>query len=329
MTENEGRKGDRMDGGKKTVVVALGGNAIIQPGQKGTFEEQMVNVHVTCEQLAHMIQAGKYRVVVTHGNGPQVGNLLLQNEAGKDVAEPMPLFALGAESQGFIGLMIQQNLGNLLAEQGQGDIPVATIVTQVVVDKSDPAFANPTKPVGPFYSEEEAKALESDKGYDVREDAGRGWRRVVPSPDPIEINEKDAVRHLVEAKAIVIASGGGGIPVTRENGKLVGVDAVIDKDLAGERLAVDVGASIFMVLTDVDSVRLNYNTPDEKTLSKITVSEAKKYAEEGHFAKGSMEPKVRAAVRFVEAGGEKAIITSLDQAVAALEGKAGTTITKN
>jgi len=317
-----------MDVGKKTVVVALGGNAILQPGQKGTFEEQMANVHVTCEQLVHMVESGKYRVVVTHGNGPQVGNLLLQNEAGKEVAAAMPLFVLGAESQGLIGLMIQQNLGNLLAAQGKGDIPVATIVTQVVVDKDDPAFANPTKPVGPFYSEEEAKALESDKGYNVREDAGRGWRRVVPSPDPISIHEKDAIRHLVEAKAIVIASGGGGIPVLRENGKLAGVDAVIDKDLAGERLAVDVGASIFMVLTDVDSVRLNYKTPNEKVLTKMTVDEAKNYAKEGHFAKGSMEPKVRAAVRFIEAGGEKAIITSLDQAVASLEGTAGTTITR-
>lgn len=318
-----------MDGGKKTVVVALGGNAIIQPGQKGTFDEQMVNVHVTCEQLTQMVASGKYRVVVTHGNGPQVGNLLLQNEAGKDVAEPMPLFVLGAESQGLIGLMIQQNLGNLLSAQGMGDVPVATVVTQVVVDKNDPAFANPTKPVGPFYSEAEAKALESDKGYNVREDAGRGWRRVVPSPDPIEINEKTAIRQLAEARTIVIASGGGGIPVIREDGQLVGVDAVIDKDLAGERLAVDVGASIFMVLTDVDAVRLNYKTPEEKALSTITVSEAKTYAEEGHFAKGSMEPKVRAAVRFVEAGGEKAIITSLDQAIAALEGNAGTTITKD
>jgi carbamate kinase len=322
-------KGDRMESEKKTVVVALGGNAILQPGQQGTFDEQMSNVHVTCEQLAHMVESGKYRIVVTHGNGPQVGNLLLQNEAGKDVAAPMPLFVCGAESQGLIGLMMQQNLGNLLAAQGNGDIPVATVITQVVVDKNDQAFVNPTKPVGPFYSEEEAKALESEKGYDVREDAGRGWRRVVPSPDPIEIYEKEAIRHLVEARAIVIASGGGGIPVIREDGKLVGVDAVIDKDLAGERLAVDVGASIFMVLTDVDSVRLNYKTPDERTLSSMTVAEAKQYAEEGHFAKGSMEPKVRAAVRFVEAGGEKAIITSLNQAVAALEGRAGTTITKN
>jgi len=314
---------------KKLVVIALGGNAILQPGQAGTFDEQMANVHVTCEQLVHMVESGKYRIVVTHGNGPQVGNILLQNEVGKDVASPMPLFVCGAESQGLIGLMMQQNLGNLLAAQGKGDIPVATVVTQVVVDKNDEAFVHPTKPVGPFYSEEEARKLESEKGYDVREDAGRGWRRVVPSPDPIEIFEKAAIRQLVEARAIVIASGGGGIPVVRENGKLVGVDAVIDKDLAGERLAADVGASIFMVLTDVDSVRINYKTPDEKALRTMTVAEAKRYAEEGHFAKGSMEPKVRAAVRFVEAGGERAIITSLDRAVAALDGEAGTTITRN
>jgi len=317
-----------MDGAKQLVVVALGGNAILQPGQRGTFEEQMANVRVTCEQLAQMVDSGKYKVVVTHGNGPQVGNLLLQNEAGKEVAAPMPLFVCGAESQGLIGFMIQQNLGNLLIDAGKPDIPIATVVTQVVVDKDDPAFANPTKPVGPFYSEENARALESEKGYDVREDAGRGWRRVVPSPDPIEIHEKMAIRQLVDARSIVIASGGGGIPVIRENGKLKGVDAVIDKDLAGERLAVDVGASIFMVLTDVESVRLNYNTPEEKALSKITVADAKTYAEEGHFAKGSMEPKVRAAIRFVEAGGEKAIITSLDRAVDALEGRAGTTIVK-
>jgi carbamate kinase len=318
-----------MEGVKKTVVVALGGNAILQPGQKGTFEEQMSNVHLTCEQLTHMVESGKYRIVVTHGNGPQVGNILLQNEVGKDVAAAMPLFVCGAESQGLIGYMIQQNLVNLLTAQGKGDIPVATVVTQVVVDKNDPAFTHPTKPVGPFYSESEAKALESEKGYDVREDAGRGWRRVVPSPDPIEIFEKTAIRQLVEARTIVIASGGGGIPVVRKEGELIGVDAVIDKDLAGQRLAVDVGAAIFMVLTDVDSVRLNYKTPEEQALRTMTVAEAKQYAEEGHFAKGSMEPKVRAAIRFVEAGGERAIITSLSQAVAALEGQAGTTITES
>jgi len=317
-----------MDGEKQVTVVALGGNAILQPGQRGTFEEQMTNVHVTCEQLARMVESEEYKIVVTHGNGPQVGNLLLQNEVGKDVAAPMPLYVCGAESQGLIGYMIQQNLGNLLAEHGKGDIPIATVVTQVVVDKDDPAFSNPTKPVGPFYSEEEAKALESEKGYDVREDAGRGWRRVVPSPDPIEIHEKESIRRLVDARAIVIASGGGGIPVVRENGVLKGVDAVIDKDLAGERLAVDVGASIFMVLTDVDSVRLYYRTPEEKTLSRMTVDEAKQYHAEGHFAKGSMEPKVRAAIRFIEAGGRKAIITSLHKAFDSLEGNAGTTIIK-
>ena len=314
---------------KKVVVIALGGNAILQPGQKGTFEEQMANVETTCRQLTQMVLSGKYKIVITHGNGPQVGNILLQNEAAKDVAAPMPLFVCGAESQGLIGFMIQQSLHNLLQEVGKGDIPVATIVTQVVVDENDPAFENPSKPVGPFYSEEEAKRLAAEKGYHIKEDAGRGWRRVVPSPDPIEIFEKEAIRQLIAARSIVIASGGGGIPVVEKDGKLKGVDAVIDKDLAGERLAVDVEAKIFLILTDVEQVKLNYKTPQEKGISHMTVEEAKRYREEGHFAKGSMEPKVRAAIRFIEAGGEKAIITSLDKAMDALEGKAGTTITKN
>jgi carbamate kinase len=314
---------------KKVTVVALGGNAILQPGQKGTFEEQMVNVEVTCRQLVLMVTSGKYKIVVTHGNGPQVGNILLQNEAGKGVAAPMPLDVCGAQSQGLIGYMIQQTLHNLLAAAGRGDIPIATVVTQVVVDKTDPAFQNPTKPVGPFYTEGEAKRLEKEKGYHVREDAGRGWRRVVPSPDPMEIFEKEAIRQLVDARSIVIASGGGGIPVVREDGGLVGVEAVIDKDLAGERLAVDVGARIFLILTDVEQVKLHYKTPQEVALSRMTVAEATRYRAEGHFAKGSMEPKVRAAIRFIEAGGERAIITSLHRAMAALEGVAGTTITKD
>jgi len=317
-----------MSSDKQLTVVALGGNAILQPGQKGTFDEQMENVRATCEQLAEMVASGKYKIVVTHGNGPQVGNILLQNEAAKAVAAPMPLFVCGAESQGLIGFMIQQNLMNLLAARGMSQVPVATIVTQVVVGRDDPAFANPTKPVGPFYREEEAKALEREKGYHVREDAGRGWRRVVPSPDPIEIAEKEAIRKLVDARAIVIASGGGGIPVVREGGALAGVDAVIDKDLAGERLAADVGASIFMILTDVDQVKLNYKTPQETGLARMTLAEAKRYHAEGHFAKGSMEPKVRAAIRFVEAGGKRAIITSLHRALEALDGRAGTTITR-
>jgi carbamate kinase len=272
-----------MNNEKKVTVIALGGNAILKPGQQGTFDEQMLNVKTTCEQLARMV--------------------------------------------GMIGYMIQQTLHNLLAQKGEGDIPIATVVTQVVVDKDDQAFQNPSKPVGPFYSEEEARKLENEKGYHVREDAGRGWRRVVPSPDPIEIFEKEAIRQLIEARSIVIASGGGGIPVVRDNSGLSGVDAVIDKDLAGERLAVDVEAKIFLVLTDVEQVKLNYKTPEEKGLSHITLAEAKRYQAEGHFAKGSMEPKVRAAIRFIEAGGERAVITSLDRAVDALEGRAGTTIT--
>jgi carbamate kinase len=317
-----------MSNEKKVTVIALGGNAILQPGQRGTFAEQMKNVETTCQQLAQMVESGKYKIIITHGNGPQVGNILLQNETAKDVAAPMPLYVCGAESQGLIGYMMQQTLHNLLVDKGKGSIPIATVVTQVVVDKDDQAFQNPTKPVGPFYSEEEAKKLQQEKGYHIKEDAGRGWRRVVPSPDPIQIFEKDAVRQLVEARSIVIASGGGGIPVVKEGEKLVGVDAVIDKDLAGERLAVDVEAKIFLILTDVDQVKLNYKTPQEKGLSQITVEEAKKYHAEGHFAKGSMEPKVRAAIRFIEAGGERAVITSLDKAVDALDGKAGTTITK-
>jgi len=317
-----------MSNEKKVTVIALGGNAILQPGQRGTFAEQMKNVETTCHQLAQMVESGKYKIIITHGNGPQVGNILLQNETAKDVAAPMPLYVCGAESQGLIGYMMQQTLHNLLVDKGKGSIPIATVVTQVVVDKNDQAFQNPTKPVGPFYSEEEAKKLQSEKGYHIKEDAGRGWRRVVPSPDPIEIFEKEAVRQLVDARSVVIASGGGGIPVVKDGEKLVGVDAVIDKDLAGERLAVDVEAKIFLILTDVDQVKLNYKTPQEKGLSQITVEEAKKYHAEGHFAKGSMEPKVRAAIRFVEAGGERAVITSLDKAVDALEGRAGTTITK-
>jgi carbamate kinase len=252
----------------------------------------------------------------------------LQNETAKDYAAPMPLYVCGAESQGLIGYMIQQTLHNLLVDKGKGEVPIATVVTQVVVDKEDQAFQNPSKPVGPFYSEEEAKNLQSEKGYHIKEDAGRGWRRVVPSPDPIEIFEKEAIRQLIDAHSIVIASGGGGIPVIKEGEKLVGVDAVIDKDLAGERLATDVKAKIFLILTDVDQVKLNYKTPQEKGLSNITVEQAKRYHAQGHFAKGSMEPKIRAAIRFIQSGGETAIITSLNKALDALEGTSGTTITK-
>jgi len=312
---------------KEIVVIALGGNAILQPGQRGMVEEQMENIKTTCAQLAQMVTSGKYKIVITHGNGPQVGNILLQNEVAKEAAAPMPLDVCGAESQGLIGYMIQQTLHNILGSQGRGDIPIATVITQVVVDKHDPAFQDSTKPVGPFYTEEEARRLAREKGYQVKEDAGRGWRRVVPSPDPLEIFEKEAIRSLLKEHVIVIASGGGGIPIIREEGEIRGVEAVIDKDLAGERLAEDVAAKVFLILTDVEQVKLNYKTPNEQGIPQMTLAEAKRYHAAGHFAPGSMGPKVRAAIRFLEAGGERAIITSLGKALEALEGRAGTTIT--
>ncbi|MFO8033917.1 MAG: carbamate kinase [Candidatus Bipolaricaulota bacterium] len=313
---------------KKTVVVALGGNAILQRGQRGTLQEQLNNVRGTCEQLAEMVLSGQWKLVVTHGNGPQVGSILLQQEAAKDSVPPMPMDACGAQTQGLIGYMIQQSLHHILGARGRGDIPLATVVTQVLVDKDDVAFQNPSKPVGPFYSSDEARELSERMGWDVVEDAGRGWRRVVPSPDPVSIAEKEFIRILVQNRAIVIASGGGGIPVVQEEGRLKGVEAVIDKDLAGERLAEDVGAHVLLILTDIPQVKLNYGKPDEHALERVTAAEAKQYSEQGHFAKGSMEPKVLAAIRFVQAGGERAVIASLGQASEALEGQAGTQVVR-
>jgi carbamate kinase len=272
-----------------------------------------------------MVEAG-HRVVITHGNGPQVGAILLQNEEARGVVPAMPLDICGAESQGLIGYMIQQSLRNLLKEQGIR-VPVATVVTQVLVDEKDPAFENPTKPVGPFYNEEVAKRLAGERGFIVREDSGRGWRRVVPSPDPKGIVEEEAIKLLVESGAIVIASGGGGIPVVKQAGKLVGVEAVIDKDLAGERLATAVKANILLILTDVDGAALNYGTAEERFIGSMTTSEASRYLADGHFAAGSMGPKVLAAIRFLENGGQSCLIASLERAWEALQDEAGTRIT--
>jgi carbamate kinase len=315
---------------KIRVVAALGGNAILQRGQKGTYEEQLANVKKTAKHLANMIMSRKYQVIITHGNGPQVGAILLQNDAGQAAfnVPAMPMDVCGAESQGLIGYMIQQSLRDIFVEGGRPEIPVATVVTQVIVDKNDPAFRNPTKPVGPFYTEEVAKKLAKEKGWTVISDAGRGWRRVVPSPDPKGIAEKEAIKAMVDAHVVPIVSGGGGIPVVEENGKLRGVEAVIDKDLAGERVAEAVDADILLILTDVNGAAINYRKPDEKWLRKITVAEAKKYLQEGQFAKGSMGPKMLAATRFIEWGGKRSIITSLDKAYDAIEGKTGTEIVK-
>lgn len=312
----------------KTVVVALGGNAILQPKQRGTAGEQFANVRLTCEHVAAMIAEG-HRVVITHGNGPQVGNILIQNEEGSGLVPAMPLDVCGAESQGFIGYMVQQSLRNELRRLGS-DKAVATVITQVLVDPSDPAFGNPTKPIGPFFTPDKARELMTHKGYQMKEDAGRGWRRVVPSPDPKAIVERDAIRTLVEAGTVVIACGGGGVPVlSGQDGTLLGAEAVIDKDLAANRLALDIDADILLVLTDVECACLDFRGPSEVRLGMLTVERARQYLAEGHFREGSMGPKVEAILRFVEAGGELGVITSLTRAKEALDGNAGTRICRN
>ncbi len=277
--------------------------------------------------VADLVEAGN-QVIVTHGNGPQVGAVLLQNEIAKEQVPAMPLDLCGAATQGQIGYMIQQSLTNILAERALPR-PVVSLVTQVLVDENDAAFKHPTKPIGSFYTAEEAARFSAEKSWVMREDKARGgWRRVVPSPDPIRIVERAAIRALLDAEALVISSGGGGIPVVERAGKLQGVEAVIDKDLAGERLACDVEADTLMILTDVSEVALHFNTPDQVNLRCIALSEAKRYYGEGHFKAGSMGPKMLAAIRFLEDGGERSIITSLEMTGKAVQGLAGTIITR-
>jgi carbamate kinase len=271
-----------------------------------------------------MVKQG-YRVVITHGNGPQVGNILIQNLHSQDLVPAMPLDVCGAKSQGLIGYMIQQSLHNELAKEGI-NVPVVTVLTQVIVDENDPAFRNPTKPIGPFYTEEEARRFARERGETWKEDSGRGWRKVVPSPLPVEIFEKSAIGALIREGAVVIAAGGGGIPVIRNGNTLHGIEAVIDKDLASSKLAVDIKADILMILTDVERVAINYRTPSEAYLTAITVDEAKKYMDEGQFGAGSMGPKVQAAIDFASCG-KTSIIASLNRSLDALEGRTGTTIT--
>lgn len=310
----------------KKIVIALGGNALQEAGKPATAESQLEVVEQTSEYIADIIESG-YDVVLAHGNGPQVGRIVLQNEYAASVSPAMPFDVCGAMSQGYIGYHMQQGLEKVLRHRGSSK-RVATVITQVVVDKNDPKFQNPSKPIGPFYNEEEAKKIASEKGYTMKEDAGRGWRRVVASPMPIEIVELDAVKCLIDGGFIAITVGGGGIPVIRnEDGDYVGTAAVIDKDLASERLAEDINADALVILTAVEKVCINFGKPDQKELSVMTVDEARQYIAEGHFAPGSMLPKVEAAVKFVTSKpGRKAIITSLDKAVDALEGRAGTTL---
>lgn len=309
----------------KLVVIALGGNALLQRTQKGTFEDQYGNVEKTAKKIADLVQHG-YKVVLTHGNGPQVGATLLRHDAAKNTVPPFPLDACGAETQGFIGYMIQQALRNELKSRGV-DKYVVTLVTRTVVDQHDRAFEHPTKPIGPFYSKEEADRLAQHMpGITIKEDAGRGYRRVVPSPDPKAIAERSAIRTLVDAGFIVVSTGGGGIPVIEEGTRARGVEAVIDKDLGGQRLATLIGANIFVILTDVDGAYVNYGKPDQEFIGEVSTGKLQKYLEEGQFKEGSMAPKVLAAIRFVESGGEKAIIAELGKLPEALEGKTGTQV---
>lgn len=305
----------------QTVVIALGGNAILQPRQRGTPQEQIANIRTACQAIAR-VAAGGWSVVLTHGNGPQVGNILLQNEEARHVVPPMPLDLCGAQTQGMIGYLFQQELQRATGR------PAVSLVTQVVVDGGDPAFASPTKPVGPFYTPAQAQELIRTRSWQMKEDAGRGWRRVVPSPQPLRVVEAEAIRALVAAGALVIASGGGGVPVVAEGpGQLRGVEAVIDKDLAATVLAAEVGADLLVILTDVAQVFINFGRPDQQPLTQVTALELERHLADGQFRAGSMQPKVEAAVRFVRSGsGRRAVIASLADAAEAVAGRAGTQV---
>lgn len=313
-------------GSHKKVVIALGGNALQEANTPATAEAQLEVIKKTAEKIADIKCEFGYELAIAHGNGPQVGRILLASETAADVTPAMPFDVCTAMSQGYIGYQLQQALTHTLALRDR-ILPVVTLLTQVVVEEDDPAFQNPTKPIGPFYTEEQAKVLSAEKGYIMKEDSGRGWRRVVASPMPQRIVEIHSVKELWDS-TIVITVGGGGIPVVeREDGTLVGVPAVIDKDLAAEKLAEEVHADVFLVLTEVEQVAINFNKPNQQNLSHMTVAECEQYIEEGHFAPGSMLPKVKAAMMFARNNpGKKAIITSLHKAVDALRGDSGTII---
>ena len=310
------------------ILIALGGNAL-QINGAATAEQQKAVAKLTAKKLVNLVANG-HDLIIAHGNGPQVGAILLHEEAGAtDAAPSMPLETDGAMSQGEIGYWLQQAIGDELRSRNI-DKDVATVITQTIVDKDDQAFANPSKPIGPFYTETVAKKLATERSWTVKEDAGRGWRRVVPSPQPIDIVEKRVIRGLSDAGAMVVAAGGGGIPVVkgvRENSDLVGVDAVIDKDFGASLLATIVEANVFLILTAVDAVTIGYKTDHEKPLRDVSIAELEEFAKAGEFAPGSMLPKVQAAIKFAKFRAENvAIITSIEQAEKALNGEAGTQI---
>jgi carbamate kinase len=304
------------------IVAALGGNAIVRYREKGTAEEQLGHIDAAVAPLARMAAAG-HAVMITHGNGPQVGDILLQNECARDAVPRMPLDVCGAESQGMIGYMIQQCMQNRLGPGAQ----VATVLSRTLVDPDDPAFATPSKAIGPYYSGPEGRALAAAEGWAMREEEGRGWRRIVPSPDPLEVLEIETIKTLFDAGTVVVAGGGGGVPVVRQGGLLRGVEAVVDKDLAAERIAVGIGADLLLMLTDVQGVFSGFGTPARTLLNTLDTATARRLLAEGEFGEGSMAPKVLAAIRFVGSGSKTAIIAHLDDAEAALDGEAGTLFT--
>ncbi len=308
----------------KKAVIAFGGNAILKENEKGTIQEQLLHCKETCQTLLSIIERG-YELIIVHGNGPQVGNLLIQVEEAQTKTPPLPIEVCVAATQGTMGFMLEMEMRNQLTKRGLKK-EVTTLVTQVVIEPDVEKFEHPTKPVGPFYTKEQAERLHRERRWDIVEDSRRGYRRVVPSPRPIEIIEVETIRALVEAGHIIIAGGGGGIPLVKENGRLVGVEAVIDKDYTASLLARQIGADLFIILTRVPKVSLNFGTHQERPIGCMTSEEAKGYLAAGHFPPGSMGPKISAALEFVEATGKEVLITSPEVLAAAIEGKSGTRI---
>jgi carbamate kinase len=313
---------------KKTAVVALGGNAITRPGEEDTIPRQFENTKASLASVVSLLKDG-YNLAITHGNGPQVGNAILRVELARGSAPVLPLYICDADTEGGIGFMIEQSLQNAM-NQEKIKREVVTVITQVVVDKNDPSIKNPTKYVGQFYTKEEVDKLARERGWAVKKDSNRGWRRVVASPIPVEIVEKETIKKLVHSGTVVIAAGGGGVPVCYDsNGQLEGVDAVIDKDRASAVLARDIEAELLIILTGVEKVSLNYGTLLQRDLEKLTLKETKEYLAQGHFPAGSMGPKIEAAISFLESGGKEVVITSIEKGYQAIKGTAGTHLYPN
>ncbi len=306
-----------------TVVLAIGGNALA-PAGLGDFADQEERARGVAQAAVAIVEAGE-RLLVVHGNGPQVGALAMAQEAVSREVPPQPLFVLGAMTQGQLGYLLAQAIGDALAKAGRHR-SVAAVMTQVVVSRDDPAFGSPTKPIGPFFSQGRASRLADARGWHVAEDSGRGWRRVVPSPEPIEVVEAPEIERLLDAGEVVVACGGGGVPVARVDDELVGVDAVIDKDFAAALIGQVVGATSLLLVTGVEQVHLDFGTPAERAVERMTVAEAREHLDDGQFPPGSMGPKIQAAVQFVDASGGTAIVTSLDRIADAVAGRAGTRI---